>query len=169
MATAPAFLIVAEIIAPFGIRGEVKAEILTDFPERLASRSTVYLGREGETPRPYAVRGVRFHKQHALLTFAGVEDRTTAETLRGLLVQIPSGDAPPLPAGVFYFHQIIGLAVYDPDGAYHGTVTSIMTTAGNDVYVVTGEAGRLFVPAIADFVHAVDLERGRLIVDVARL
>ncbi len=169
MATAPAFLIVAEIVAPFGIRGEVKAEILTDFPDRLQSRSTVYLGREGETPRPYAVRGVRFHKQHALFSFADVQDRTTAETLRGLLVQIPRSDAPPLPEGVFYFHQIIGLAVYDPDGTCHGTVTGIMTTAGNDVYVVTGEGGRLFVPAIPDFVRSVDLEHGRLIVDVARL
>jgi len=169
MPTLPAFLIVARIVAPFGVRGEVKADILTDFPDRLANRDTVYLGREDETPRSYAIRGVRFHQKQALLTLAGVEDRTCAESLRGLFVQIPTADTPPLPDGAYYYHQIIGLTVYDSSGVCYGTVTSIMTTASNDVYVVDGERGRLYVPAMPDFVRQVDLDNGRLIVDVASL
>lgn len=169
MATLPDYLIVARIVAPFGVRGEVKCDLVTDFPERLKNRETVFLGREDETPRPFAVRGVRFHQNQALFTLAGIDDRDAAESLRGLFVQIPSADVPPLPDGDYYFYQIIGLAVYDEAGERYGAVTSIMTTASNDVYVVDGDKGRLYVPAMPEFVRQVDLAHGRLIIDAALL
>jgi 16S rRNA processing protein RimM len=169
MATQPSYLIAAKIVAPFGIRGEVKAELWTDFPDRLASRSTVFLGREDDAPREYTLRGIRFHQRHALLSLAGCEDRTTAESLRGLLVQIPAADVPPLPAGSYYLHQIIGLQVWGSDGQPYGTITEVLAMASNDVYVVEGERGQILVPAIPDFVRQVDLDHGRLIVEMSGL
>ncbi len=169
MAAQPDYLIVAQIVAPFGIKGEVKAEIWTDFPDRLADRATVLLGREDEEPRAYTLRGVRFHQGQALLTFAECADRTTAESLRGLLVQIPHDEAVPPPEGAYYLHQIIGLEVWGTDGQPYGRVADVLTTPSNDVYVVQGEQGQLLVPAGPDFVRQVDLNHGRLVVDVARL
>jgi 16S rRNA processing protein RimM len=169
MATQPAFLIVARIVAPFGVRGEIKAQLLTDFPDRLANRSTVFLGREDEQPRSFTIRGVRFHQGFALLTLDGCADRATAESLRGLLVQIPAADAAPLPSGSYYFHQIIGLEVRGCDGQLYGAITSILTTASNDVYVVEGGQGRILIPAIPDVVRQVDLEHGRIIVEMSSL
>jgi 16S rRNA processing protein RimM len=169
MADQPAFLVVAKIVAPFGIKGEVKAEIWTQFPDRLANRTVVFLGREDETPRMVALRGVRFHQGQALLTLEGCPDRTAAEALRGLLVQIPSTEAPAPPPGAFYLYQIIGLRVVDPEGQEWGTITDVLSTPSNDIYVATGAHGRLLIPAVPDFVLAVDLEHSRIIANVAGL
>lgn len=169
MATRPTYLIVARIVAPFGIRGEVKAELLTDFPDRLASRKTVFLGREDETPRSHSIRGIRFYKRHALLTLAGCDDRNTAETLRGLFVFIPESEAAKLPDGAYFVHQIIGLEVWDADGLLWGKITSILATPGNDVYVVDGERGQILLPAIPNFVRQVDIKHNRIIADMAGL
>lgn len=169
MAARPEYLIVARIVAPFGIKGEVKAEVMTDFPDRLANRSTVFLGREDEQPRMVSLRGVRFHQGFALVTFAEVADRTAAEQLRGCYLQIPAADAAPHEPGAYYLHEIIGLEVYDPTGQLWGTVTTVLNTPANDVYVVDGAKGQFLVPAVPDFVHDVDLDRGRIVVDMAAL
>ena len=168
-AAQPDYLIVARIVAPFGIRGEVKAELMTDFPDRLAGRSTALLGRENETPRSFAIRGFRFHQGFALMTFDGCNDRTTAEALRGMFVQVPVAEAPPLPDGSYFFYQIIGLRVWGTDGREYGTITDVMTTPGNDVYKVDGERGEILVPAVAAFVRQVDLDHGRMIVEMSGL
>lgn len=169
MPAQPTYLIVARIVAPFGVRGEVKAEIWTDFPDRLAKRKTVFLGHEDEDPRPYTVRSVRFHQGQVLFGFVGCDDRDTAERLRGLFVQIPTSEAAPLPEDTYFLYQIIGLDVQDTEGKHRGTVTAVMTTAGNDVYVVEGEGGEILVPAIADVVLDIDLEHGRMTVDMTKL
>ena len=169
MPSAPRYLVVARIVAPFGARGEVKAELRTDYPDRLASRTTVFLGREDEEPRAYTLRGVRFHQGRALLSLVGCDDRTTAESLRGLLVQVPTAEAPLPPPGSFYIYQIIGLEVQGIDGALLGRVTAVLTTGSNDVYVVQGDKGEILVPAVSDFVRQIDLEHGRMIVDAAGL
>jgi 16S rRNA processing protein RimM len=169
MAPMPRYLIVAEIVAPFGVKGEVKANIWTDFPDRLAKRTMVFLGRADEEPRQYALRGIRFHKGQALLTFAGCADRNAAETMRGLLVQIPSADAPALPPGSYYLHQIIGLEAWSPDGHRLGKVVDIITAPSHHIYVISTDSGNILVPAIPDFVRQVDLEQCRIIVDIAPL
>ncbi len=169
MAAQPDYLIVAQIVAPFGIKGEVKAEIWTDFPDRLADRATVLLGREDEEPRAYTLRGVRFHQGQALLTLEGCADRTAAEALRGLYVEIPAEEAAPLPAGAYYVHQIIGLDVVGLDGEVWGRVASVMQTPSNDVYIVEGERGQFLLPALPDFVQSVDLEHRRIVADMARI
>ncbi len=169
MAIEPSYLIVAKIVAPFGIHGELKAALLTDFPDRLANRKQVFLGREGEMPRSHTIRGIRFHKGHALLTLAGCADRNTAETLRDLFVFIPASDAAKLPEGAYFIHQIIGLDVCDPDGVLWGAITDVLETPSNDVYIVDGERGQFLLPAIPDFVRQVDIEHKRIIADMARL
>lgn len=169
MSAPSGYFTVARIVAPFGVLGEVKAELLTDFPERLAKRRTVFLGREGEEPRAYALRGVRFHQRRALLALDGCDDRTAAEALRGQLVQIPETEAAKLPADTYYLHQIIGLQVWGSDGLPYGTITAILATPGNDVYVVEGERGRFLLPAVPVFVLSVDLEQNKLVAEMSGL
>lgn len=167
--TAPRYLVVAQIVAPFGVDGEMKADLQTDFPKRLAKRKVVYLGKEDEEPLPHPVERVRFHGNRALLKLADCRDRDTAETLRGLLVQVPLDEAPPAPPGSYYIHQIVGLNVFDIDGAPLGAVASVIEGVANDVYVVKGPRGELLVPAAGDFVTEVDVAAGRMVVDAARL
>ena len=169
MTPATDYLIVARIVAPFGIRGEVKAEVLTDFPDRLARRSTVFLSQANNEPRQFTLQGVRFHQGQALLSFTECTDRTAAEQLRGWLVQIPAADAPPLPQGTYYLHQIIGLSVYSPDDRHWGTITDILTAPAHHIYVVKTGSGDILVPAVPEYVKQVDIEERRIIIDMTKL
>ena len=157
----PRFLIIGEVLRPQGVKGEVRVRVLTDFPERFRTLKRVYLG---QALRSATVEGVRFHQGCALLKLAGYNDRTAAESLRGVLVQIPVEEAMPLEEGEYYFYQIVGLAVQTTAGEYLGRVREILVTGANDVYLVRGPRGEILLPAIDEVIREVDLEAGRLIV-----
>ena len=84
------FVVVARILRPQGRHGEVLAEILTDFPEKFAERSKLWLGQEKDAqPREYSLTNHWFHKGRVVLKFEGIESISDAEALTGSLVQIP--------------------------------------------------------------------------------
>jgi len=157
----PRFLVIGEILRPQGVKGKLKVRVLTDFPEHFRGLKRAYLG---QTLRPVIVEGVSLHQRYALLKFAGYDDRTSAETLRGAVVQIPIEEAPPLAQGEYYFYQIVGLAVWTVQGEYLGRVREVLVTGSNDVYVVRGPRGEILLPAIEEVIREVDVEAGRLMV-----
>jgi len=157
---APEYLIIGQVVGSWGVRGESKVSIITDFPERFSSLKRVYLG-EGYVP--YKVQHARLHKRWALIKFVGVDDPADARALAGQYVCIPIAEAMPLAADEYYEHQILGLAVWTDEGEYLGRIAEILFTGSNDVYVVQGE-GELLIPALKDVVLRVDLEQGRMIV-----
>jgi 16S rRNA processing protein RimM len=157
----PRFLAIGRVVRPFGIRGELKVELLTEYPEQLGRLRTVYLGPQAE---PRTVEGVRLHQDAALFKLVGCDDRTTAEALRGVLVQIAWEDAVPLEEDEYYEHQIVGLTVVEEDGTLLGRVTEIISTGANDVYVVVGPEGELLLPAIESVILEIDLEADQMVV-----
>lgn len=159
----PDYLAIGRVVRPFGVRGELKVELLTDYPEQLGRLRTVYLGPQTE---PWAVEGLRLHKGAALFKLSGCDDRTAAELLRGLVVQIPLLDAVPLEEGEYYEHQIVGMTVAEQDGTLLGKVTQIISTGANDVYVVVGPEGELLLPAIESAILEIDLDADRMVVNV---
>ena len=159
----PSHLVIGQIVAAFGIRGEVKVRVETDDPDRFALLDTVYLG---EKLRPYHVESVRIHQKAALLRLEGIADRTAAETLRNQVVYVTMEDALPLEEGEFYVHQIEGLTAIAADGERIGTVREVLATGANDVYVIDGAQGEILLPAIADVVLDVNLEAGTITVQI---
>ncbi len=151
------FLVVARIVSPQGNRGEVKAEMVTDFPERFASTAAVYVGDEH---RRYEVESHRVLDRVVVLKLRGVESIEQAERLRGALVEVPEEDSVELPSGHYFWHQIIGLRVVTGEGEELGTVDDILETGNNDVYVVHLRGEELLIPAIKDVVRSIDLETG---------
>jgi 16S rRNA processing protein RimM len=155
-------LVVAQVLAAHGIRGELKCRIVTDFPKERFKRGNTLL-IDGVA---YTVQSARIQGQTVLLRLHDVGDRNTALTLRGRDITIRRGDAVALPEGQFYWHEVIGLTVIDAaSDAVLGTVTDIVETGANDVYVVRPERGReILVPAIKDVVLAIEPAEGRMIV-----
>jgi 16S rRNA processing protein RimM len=159
----PRYLVIGKIVAPWGIRGEVKMAIETDFPERFQRLKRVYLGEEAVA---FVLEGSRLHKRHALLKLGGCDDRNAAEKLRGQWVQIPIEEAVPLGEDEYYVYQIVGLDVWTTEGEHLGRVSEVLSTGANDVYIVQGEKGEILIPAVEDVVLEVDLAGGRLIVEL---
>lgn len=156
----PEFLIVGHIIAPWGIRGEVKVEVVTDFPERFAPRRQVYLNR-----RPLEIENCRPHKQHLLVKLATIDSVEAAEKLRGQDLTIPGSELHPLPEGQYYTFQLIGLKIVTTEDETLGRVTDIMTTPSNDIYIVEGKRGEILIPAIEDVVKSIDLKKGKIVIE----
>jgi 16S rRNA processing protein RimM len=159
----PRHLAIGRVTRPFGLRGELKVEVLTEYPDQLGRLRTVYLGPQA---KPWTVEGVRLHRGAALFKLAGCDDRTSAEALRGALVQIALEDAVPLEHGEYYEHQIVGMTVAEEDGTHLGKVTKIISTGANDVYVVVGPDGELLLPAIESVILEIDLGADRMVVRV---
>ncbi len=157
------YLVVARIVSPQGSRGEVKAEIVTDFPERFASTSAVYLGPEHLR---YRVQGYRLLGDTVVLKLEGVDTIDQAERLRGKLVEVPEEEAVELPQDHYFWHQILGLQVVTLDGEPLGQIDEILETGSNDVYVVHGPRGELLIPAIKQVVKSVDLATGKMVVEL---
>jgi len=157
----PRFLAIARVIKPWGVRGELKLEVLTSFPDQLGRLKCVYLGPEAI---PHTVARFRWHSGGLLLQLADVRDRNAAELLRDQLVQIARQDAVELSPGQFYEYQIIGLKVVTEDGEPLGQVVEVLTTGANDVYVVQGPRGEVLLPARIEVVRAIDLDAGTMTV-----
>ena len=159
------YLAVGNIVGVHGIRGEVKVELLTDYPERFSPGATVYFGPEG-LARPARIEAARPHKGMMLVKFAGVPDRNAAELLRDTLLLIPEEQAMPLGEGENYAHDLIGLQVVTVDGRVLGKVAEILYTGANDVYVVNRPGAEVLIPALKEVVIKVDLEAGRMLVQL---
>lgn len=156
----PEFLIVAHILAPWGIKGEVKVEVVTDFPERFTPGRSVYL--DGS---PLEIQSCRPHKQHLLVKLASIDSIEAAEKVRGRDLTIPGSELHALPEGQYYAFQLIGLRVITTKGETLGRITDILTTASNDVYVVKGKRGEILIPAIEDVIKSIDLEKGKMVIE----
>ncbi len=159
----PEFLIVGHILAPWGIRGEVKVEVVTDFPDRFAPQKLVYLNA-----RPLEIESCRPHKQHFVVKLATIDSIEDAEKLREQDLTIPGSELYLLPEGQYYTFQLIGLKVVTTEGKTVGRITDIMTTASNDVYIVEGKKGEMLIPAIEDVVKSIDLKKGEIVIEAIK-
>ena len=150
------------------MRGELVVDVRTDDPElRLAAGAV--LGTEPATAGPLTIAGTRWHSGRLLVRFAGVDNRTAAESLRGTMLLVDAADLEDLPDPDSYRdHQLVGLTVVERGGAVVGSVTDILHH-GQDLLVVAGSGPRagteILIPFVAAIVTEVDLEAGLMRVD----
>lgn len=156
-------IIVGQIGAPHGVRGEVRVAPQTDFPDRFELLKTVYVG-DGTVLK---ISRVRYHKQFVILKFEGLDDRNQVEPLKNKLLSIDRKDLMPLPEGHHYIFEIVGLEVYDLAGNRLGKVNEVLHTGSNDVYVVERDGEQpLLIPALKQVVHQIDVPGGRITVEL---
>ncbi len=160
------YIAIGQIIGAHGIRGEVKVAVMTDFPQRYRPGAQIYLGTETRCVLT-EIEAVRPHKGILLVKLAAVPDRNAAEARQGQYLLIPEDQAMPLGEHENYVHDLIGLAVETVAGAPLGTLTEIIFTGANDVYVVTGpEGNEILLPALRDVVLRVDLVAHKMTVAI---
>jgi 16S rRNA processing protein RimM len=105
-----------------------------------------------------------------ILRFGEVPTREAAERLRLAYLQVEAGPADALPRGAYYWHEIIGVAVRDPDGAELGTVRDVYRAGGADVLeVVGGPRGDFDLPIIRPYVRILAPRRGEIVADAEAL
>lgn len=164
---APAgYLAVGLVVGVHGLRGELKVELHTDFPERFAAGSHLWIG---ETLQERKVVSARLHKNYLLLLLQGINQRALAEALRGQWLFVSEAEAVALDADSYWVHDIVGLTVQTEEGRELGEIVEVIFTGANDVYVISPALGvnqgkELLLPAISQVIRAVDLEANRMTV-----
>ena len=157
-------LMIGEIVAPFGLKGEMKVRLETDFPDRFAKLKRICVRPLSGEPRLYDVEGTRLHKGQILLRLRGIDVIEKAETLRNSFVQVRVRDAVRLPADEYYIHDLLGCEIVTDNGRILGTLQNILRGGANDVYVIGEGKDEILLPAIKDVVRDVDLTARRIVV-----
>ncbi len=157
---------IGKALKPWGLKGEVKVEPLTDFPERFKGLGRVYLASAGGKEIACTVKSVTYRGGAPYILFEGYDTPEKARALCNMHILIPREEAVPLPEGRYYWFDIIGLEVFSESGERLGKITDIFQTGSNDVYVMKLGRKEVYIPAIADVVKQIDLKAGRMIIHV---
>ena len=153
-------LVIAEILKPQGIRGELKIKTFTDFPEDVKAFKTLYID-----DTPYKILTYRVGNDGAAYVgLRGVPDRNAAELFRGKLVYGKRDDAPALEEGRYYIVDVLGCACETQDGEFLGTVKDI-TLLASDIYTIEKAGKSILFPAVKGVIVKVDIDEKKVIVN----
>ena len=153
----PVYLTVGFIRRPHGVQGEMVMDLHTDFPERMRSGRKLLVG---EGHQSLTLVSVRPHQAGLLVKFKGIDTPEQAGQLRNQWVYIKASEAPKLPEGKIYQHELLGFQVVDENDQPLGELVEILETGANNVYVVRDGTGReILLPAIPDVVLETDTAR----------
>lgn len=154
-------IVIGKIVAPHGVRGDIRIMPLTDRPEQFLNLSYLLL----EDGRQLTVKAARFHKRMVLVSTKEITTMNDAELLRDKKILIRAEDLPPLEEGRFYVADLIGLPVFDEEGKQLGTFKDSITTGSNDVYIVAVPGSKdILIPALKIYVREVNLQEKRIVV-----
>ena len=117
------FIAVGRVVAPWGVRGEIKVEVMTDFPDRFSPQEKVYI--EG---RAVAIERSRWHRGRVILKLAAIDSIEDAEGLRERFLEVPQSQLRPLPKDEYYQFQLLGLEVWTTEGELLGQIAHILPT-----------------------------------------
>lgn len=158
----------ARILRPQGRRGEVLAEITTDFPQRFAELKEAFLQRaSGAEPQPTRLETSWLHKGRVVLKFAGVESISDAELLREARMVVPADARASLAEDAVYISDLVGCALFDRSGGEPQPVGSIRDVIPQadaaDLLVVVSAAGvEHWIPFARAYSPSIDLRARRM-------
>jgi 16S rRNA processing protein RimM len=168
-------LTLARLLRPHGIRGEIAAEILTDFPERLTKLREVWLWDAiAETSTNAIVERCWLSVARggqAVFKFAGVDRIEDVEKFRGMEVQVPLSERMELPAGSYYISELAGCEVWElltnDKGALDGGQTKLglvrgVQEGGTPVLEVDTQNGEVLIPLATEICRKIDVKARRI-------
>ncbi len=157
-------IITARIARPQGKHGEVIAEILTDFPERFAKPGGVWAINESGQIDQLKVERAWMHKGRVVLKFAGYDDMSRAETLRGMRLAVTSDDLRPLPPDTYYDFDLTGCVVVATSGEEIGSVASVERYGAAPLLKVRGAGREHLIPLVLSICVEIDVAQKRIVV-----
>jgi 16S rRNA processing protein RimM len=167
-----AWLAIARILRPRGRRGEVVADVLTDFPERFVTIRRAFLENAEAGPQPVEIAETWWHQGRLILRFAGVDSISQAERLRGRLLLIPQRERVALGENRYYLWELIGCEVLCRGSrAPLGEVTGVEPTGGVELLRVQASgsgiagSGELLIPFAQEICPEIDVGARRIVID----
>lgn len=157
------FFLIGKILKPHGIQGELRVEIISDFPERFLALKRVYLSPpNGGDFLEMSVTRARLHKQYALVSFQNVHDRDAAEEYREYELFVPEEERWVKDEDFYYFHELENLPVYLPGGDHVGVVEGMSNQPTCILEIRDKEGREILVPFNREFVKVLR-DEGKII------
>ena len=156
---------IARIAKPRGLKGEVVADLLTDFPERFEGLEIVVGVLANGGRRDLKIENSWFQNERIVLKFEGIDSLEAAEEIRNAEICVAEEDAVELKPDEFYDWQLAGCEVVTTDGDTIGIVRELMRTGGTENLVVDSVERELLIPFAETICVEVDIENKRIVVD----
>ena len=158
-------VVIARAVKPRGLKGEIVAELLTDFPERFEDiDELVLVSPQGERSTK-RLEDYWFQNDRVVLKLSGYDDVDTAKELVGFQFAVPESERVPLPADHYYDWELEGCTVKVGDDSI-GQVNAVLRTGGAEILVVTDTSGKeRLIPLADSIVVEIDPERKTIVVD----
>lgn len=156
---------VAYIARPQGVRGEVIADLLTDFPERFSKLSAVTVKKANGELVTLQLQTSRLHKGRVVLKFAGFDDMNSAEALRDARLLITADQLVKLPKDSFYDFDLVDCDIITADGQALGKVTGVQHFGAAPLLVVKDGDREHLIPLASSICTDVNVAQKRIIVD----
>ncbi len=160
------WLTIGKLVSPQGLKGEVRVNPSSDFPERFLKPGNRWLQKGSEKPRKMQlISGRRLPgKSLFIVSFAEIKNRADAESIVGQKMLVPSTERPALADNEFHFLDLIGLKVKLKDSKdYIGEIVNL-TTAGNDLLEIELAQGKkVLVPFVKEIVPEVNIKEGFIV------
>ena len=163
------YVAIARIFSAVGTEGWVRIESLSHSISRFQQLERVYAARtlDEEYPIPLVVEEVQVEPDRIDLAFLGITDATKAQELTGYYLLIPETDRAELDEDQYYVDDLQGLQVFDSTGAEIGVVLGVLPNPANDLLKIGRRNGKqVLLPMVKAFIQQVDLEEGRITVNV---
>ena len=157
------YVTIARLVRPRGNRGELFAEDLSDEPTRFMQVRRVLVEGDAKGRREMEVERAWRHKGRLILKFRGIDSISQAEELRGWRVQLPEEEIGPLPAGEFFFRDLVGCQVVDAkSGGSVGSVEDVLEPGGQLLLQVKAEGREILIPFVRSICVEIDPEQQRI-------
>ncbi|MFP4497727.1 MAG: ribosome maturation factor RimM [Vulcanimicrobiota bacterium] len=160
---------IGRILKPHGIKGELKAEILDEYKDSIQLLAEIIVAKSKDDPHNLfiaKIENMRFHKNHVLFMFEGLNNPEDAAGFRNWHLLVPESLTPPLEEDEFYVSDLMGAKVEIKDGDYIGDIVSILPGGHHDLYEVRNfKTGKVnMIPAMKNFIESIDLEQRKMII-----
>ena len=158
-------VIIARAVKPRGLKGELVAELLTDFPERFEDVEELVLVSPNGERRVGQLENYWFQNDRVILKLAGYDDVETAKELVGFEFAVPESERVPLPSDYYYDWELEGCTVKVGSESI-GTVQSVIRTGGTEILAIADERGKeSLIPLVDSIVVEIDAAAKTIVVD----
>ena len=157
---------IGRLVKVHGLKGRLKAVSYLESEDLLDELDEIIIRPEKGPGKTYRVKAVQPQSKTFFIELEGINDPDSAGGLVGSGIFIPADMLEELPEDEYYWYEIIGLKAVTESGDYLGAVSSIYPAGSTDVYVISGGAREILLPAIEDVIKKIDLEKGEIVVRV---
>ena len=153
-------VLLGKVIATHGVRGQLRVFLFSGEFSSIDGLDTVMLKAPNGEMETFEVAAAARHGKKVLLTLKNYDNVNQVLHLVGRELYVERDQLPELPEGEYYWRDLVGLRVVTDQGEMLGTLTEIIATGSNDVYVVQGREREYLIPALEEVVLEVNLDDG---------